>query len=235
MDHIISRVQKLLSLAHNNTNLNEASAAAAAAQKMIEQYNLDMAQIAANNGEDAISGEEISKEHTPLYRGRNAITWKSSLADVISRSNHCRVFLTGGDIHLVGKKTNVELTRFVYSYVSNEIERLCSIAMKANSGAGKGYSNNFKLGAVSAVRDNLKKSQAEVRDKYQGTAAMVIINNESTAVDTWLKSNIKLRNKSTSHTSYNPDARSDGYAAGNTIDLNRTGLNSGVGVKKLNQ
>lgn len=234
-DTIIARVQKLLALSNNNSNVNEASAAAAAAQKIIEQYNLDMAQIAASNGEETISQEEISREYAPLYQGKNAITWKGSLADCISRSNNCRVFLTGGDIHIVGKKTNVELSRFLFTYVSNEIERLCSIAMKVNAGGGKSYSNNFKLGAVSAIRDNLKKSQAEVRNKYEGTAAMVIINNEAMAVDHWLNTNMRLRQKAASHTSYNPNARNDGYAAGSTINLNRAGLNSGSGVKLLNR
>lgn len=233
-DSIISRVQKLLSLSRNNNNVNEASAAAAAAQKLIDQYNLDMAQIAADNGGNSISSEEISRDHEPLYKGRNAITWKGLLADVIARSNNCRVFLTGGDIHIVGKHTGVELSRFLFNYVSGEIERLCAIAMHYNRGAGKSYSNNFKLGAVTAIRDNLKTSQAEVQAKYAGTQAMVIINNESRAVDNWLSTHMRLRSKAATTSSYNSNARSDGYNAGKSIDLNRTGLGAG-GARLLNK
>ena len=231
-DSIVSRVQKLLSLSRNNNNVNEASAAASAAQKLIDQYNLDMAQIAVDNGGDRISDEEITRDHEPLYNGRNSISWKSSLADAVSRSNNCRVFLSGGTINIVGKQTPVALTRFLYSYVQSEIERLSAAAMQINSGAGKSYSNNFKLGAVTAVRDNLKQSQATVQAKYSGSQAMVIINNESREVDSWLNGNMRLRTKANVQTKNNNNARSDGYSAGSTINLKTAGLNA-AGAKLL--
>jgi len=235
VDSIISRVQKLISLSKNNNNVNEASAAASAAQKLIDQYNLDMAQIAVDNGGDRISDEEITRDHEPLYNGRNSISWKVSLAEAVSRSNNCRVFLSGGTINIVGKQTPVALTRFLYSYVQSEIERLSAAAMQVNSGAGKSYSNNFKLGAVTAVRDNLKRSRAEINTKYSGTQAMVIVNNESREVDSWLSRNMSLRTKTRVHTKYDNNARSDGYNAGSRIDLNRTGLNGSVGARLLNK
>ena len=157
------------------------------------------------------------------------------MADIIARSNNCRVFLSAGTINIVGKRTGVELTRFLFSYVNCEIDRLCAIAMRVNSGGGKSYSNNFKLGAVGAVRDNLKRSRAEVQAKYSGTQAMVIINNEALAVDSWLNVNMRLRTKAHAQTKYDNNARSDGYNAGSSIDLNRTGLNGNVGARLLNR
>lgn len=233
LDNIVSRVQKLLALANNNSNVNEAAVAAAQAQRLIEQHNLDMAQLAADNGKDSISDEEIANDYTPLYEGKRAITWKGTLADVLARANNCRVFLQGGNIRIVGKTTGVELTRFLFNYVSAEVERLCETAIKSDredtgKAGAKTWANNFKLGAVTAVRDNLKIAQAETRAKYEGTQAMVLINNEAQAVEKWLGDNMKLRNKAAHPVAGDHDARAAGYRAGKTIDLNRTGLGAGA-------
>lgn len=231
IDTILSRVQKLLALADKNSNVNEAAVATAKAQGLIEQYNLDQAQIAADKGQTEISSEEINNDFAPLYEGKRAISWKSSLAEALSRANNCRVFLVKGNIRIVGKKTGVELTRFLFEYVSGEVERLCDVAIKSErdeSGktGAKTWANNFKLGAVAAVRDTLKTAQAEARSKYEGTQAMAIINNESMAVDNWLADNMKLRNKTAHPVADDSEARVAGYKAGKTIDLSRTGLST---------
>src|SRR5258708_26817647 len=48
---IIGKVQKLLSLASNNTNENECKTARELADKLIQQYRLSMADIESNGGE----------------------------------------------------------------------------------------------------------------------------------------------------------------------------------------
>ena len=237
-DNILSRVQKLFKLAANNANVNEAANAAAKAQQLIDQYNLDMAVLAADKGETELSSEKIDFDQTPLYEGKKAITWKGALANAIARANNCRVFLQGGNIRIVGKTTGVALTRFLFDYVCAEVERLCDVSIKRDRDVtgkvgAKTWANNFKLGAATAVADNLAASQREVQQKYAGTQAMVIISREGQAVEAFMSNNIKLRNKEAHKVAGDASARAAGYQAGKSIDLNRTGLGASASETRL--
>lgn len=235
---IITRVQKLLALAANNTNVNEAAVAAAKAQELISQHQLDMAQLAVDAGNDSLSDEEIRNDFTPLYEGQRSIAWKSYLADIVAKNNNCRIFLKRGNIHVVGKSTSVEITRFLFAYISGEIERLCERAMKNDRGAtgkagAKTWSNNFKIGAVEAIEDSMNKSKVDVQKNYAGTTAMTLVRKEDDMVADWLAFNMKLRQKQPHHIAGDKEARVAGYVAGSTIDVNRNGLNAGQSIHKL--
>jgi len=236
MDKVIDRVRKLLSLANNNANINEAAAAAAQAQKLIAQHQLDMATIAVEEGKDSLSDEPIGISDVPLYEGKRAITWKGSLAQIIAENNACRVFLSvgTGNICVVGKPANIEMTRFLYSYVAAEIERLSEISLRYQGFGREGaktWSNNFKLGAVSAVRDNLAAMKREVQAQA-ASSAMVLIRNEDQAVKSFVD-NMHLRQKPKVKITHDISARAAGYQAGKNIDVNRTGLGVGAETHKL--
>lgn len=236
MDKVVDRVRKLLSLANNNANINEAAAAAAQAQKLIAQHQLNMATIAVENGKDSLSDEPVGISDVPLYEGKRAITWKGSLARTIAENNACYIFFSdGGNICVVGKPTNIEMTRFLYSYISSEIERLSETFLRRQGFGREGaktWSNNFKLGAVSAVRDNLAAMKNEIQAQA-ASSAMVLIRNEDQAVKSFVENNMKLRQKPAVKITHDISARAAGYQAGKNIDVNRTGLGVGAETRKL--
>jgi len=227
---ILIKIQGLLNLANNNSNVEEAALAASRAQELCDKYRLDLAAIEEDTGHQQ-NKEEISKDHAPLYRGQRSIYWKTRLAVGLCEPNGCKVFLRGGNIQIVGRKTNSEIVRYMFSYLSKEIERLC--AQQLVRGGGKTWANNFKIGAVNAISDRLKVSQKETFKSYTGTTALVVVKQESEEVEQWTENNMNLSRGKTASFRGHSSARNAGYDAGSKIPLNK-GMGAGTSSKRLN-
>lgn len=231
-DLLIARVQKLLRLS-TSSNANEAASAAAKAQALIDEHNLSAAMLAIDNavpmqGPDDEPIIDFHKAGAPLDRpeGKNLDRWKSALALGVANANGCRVYLSSGSIALVGRASDAETVRYLYGYLTREVERL---ATEHGKGFGKSWRNNFRLGVVDAIRDKLTEQRAKfveqarvaVVDNAQAlmrvNTALARVESRGTSVDAWLKSNMKLRKTASSRTSYHPSARAAGQAAGRHI------------------
>jgi len=227
---VISKANKLFALAENNSNPNEAASAAYQAQKLLEKHKLTRAAIAAASDED---DEESVIEHSdPLERVKRTTWWKDFLAAAICSVNGCEVLWVREPysmkvLKLVGRPSDIEVCRWLYSSIVSQIETLCKGAMIAGHGRGKRWSNSFKQGATSTVIDRLKAAKREVRKEYQQTAALVLVERREEEVKNWM----------TEHRpQYTPgkgkrfnitrDAYSQGKEAGNRVDLSRAKLNN---------
>ncbi len=93
------------------------------------------------------------------------------------------------------------------------------------------WANNFKLGAVSAIRTKLQEAKREVR-REASTSAIVAVDNRSKEVDTWTKSNLNLRKGQPSKYQGDSSAWGAGHKAGKNIHAN-SGLGGGKTNKKL--
>lgn len=234
---IIERVKKLLALSQSS-NINEASAAAAKAQELIERYRLDLASVQVENNEAEV--EIIEDDNQPLISSERGITWKRSLAQILARENNCKSwtdkkYIAGKlqtEIRLVGSKTNIEIVRYLFAYIVVEIERLCQ---KENVGKGKTWSNNFRMGAVFAIREKLEAKHKEIRKAYAGSQALVFMQKQELALEDFFKdleAKLNLKDVKLSLHRYNPDGVNAGYRAGSSINMNSE-LNSPKGGKLL--
>lgn len=224
-DEIISKIQNLLRLSENNSNLNESAAAYKAAQELLTRHKLTLADIESKATEG--SSEPIEVSNVPLYVGKRAITWKGCLADQIAQVNGCGVWwrpsLHNGKwvkrLMIMGAPSDMAICTWLFQTCVTQIEAMCKIALAANRGGGKTFSNNFKMGAVHTIAKRLKEAKEEVEEEYAGTAAIVLVKKNEMEVRKAMDS----MNLKATRASYRSDR--SGYAAGKEagkkVDLSR--------------
>jgi len=228
---ILEKVKRLLSLSNNNTNVNEAASAFKAAQRLLSEHRLSMADIDGLTDEDAIGVDDDG-----LYVGKRAITWKGQLGIGIAQCNGCDVYwchVAGGkkSLKAVGRQSNIDIVRWLYRSVSAQIDWLCKSAMLHQGSGGKTFSNSFRLGAVSAVIVRLKEAKKEVEQAYDGTHALVLVKNQDAAVKQFMGT-LGLRKRQV-NSRYNGNAYNQGKSAGGRVNLSRGGLGQGGSRNQL--
>jgi hypothetical protein len=230
---IIEKVRKLLRLAES-PNANEAAAAAAKAQELIDQHNLSAALLALDAGaaEPDEEIEDFTHKGAPLDDQPILHRWRSYLASTIARANSCRIYMRGGEIALVGRPSDAETVRYLFGYLAREVDRLCD---QDGKGCGRTWRNNYRLGVVDTIARKLR----EQRDKFEaeqrklaaasGSTALVRVNQALVRVEQrggdverWMKKNLKLYARSGSSVRFNSSAREAGRAAGRSIAINRS-------------
>ncbi|MDP2696085.1 MAG: DUF2786 domain-containing protein [bacterium] len=219
MQQILSKVKDLLALAADNSNIHESASAYKAAQKLLTKHKLTTANLMQDASENVIiTGDKF------LYSGTRMITWRGILASGVCKANgaacywqRCRI--NGQPVQrlvIIGSQCDIDVVTCLYSAIVNQIEMLCSIALRG-TGGGKTFSNNFKLGATNTVNGRLLEAQQEVESEYQGTAALILVNQNKEAL-TKAMANLNLRNKTTS-LRFNSQGYAAGVAAGRNINL----------------
>jgi hypothetical protein len=169
---VIEKIQKLRRLA-TSANVNEAAAAAAAADRLIQQHGLEEAQLQADG---QAPGEVAVEDRDPLCEWRGWVPqWQLSLACLLSQHYDCASYryrnIGRTEFRIVGRPSDVQTMRYMYAWLTLEIERL---AQADRNGSGTSYRNSFRHGAVHgvmlAMRESKKVAQAEA-----SSAAMVLV------------------------------------------------------------
>lgn len=246
-DVVLQKVQKLLRLA-TSSNANEAGLAAAKAQELIDKHNLSAALLALDAAEPTkgLDDEPIidfEKAGAPLDSQKRLDRWRGSLASVIARQNGCRIYFSGSDIALVGRPSDAETVRYLYAYLSREVERLTTAQ---GAGMGRTWRNNFRLGVVDTIAAKLHEqrrafeSQARKEAREEGSTALVRVDRALARIDKrghdvadWIKGNLKLYSGGSSSSTYNHNARQQGRKAGQSISVGGTHRSLTSAAKKL--
>lgn len=163
IDAIIEKVQKLRRLARS-TNVNEAAAAAAAADRLIQEHGLAEAELQA---EGKTEKEVPVEDSSPLASWRRAPTWQRILATRLIQHYDCAGYMrwawAGGEQVLqhcvIGRPTDMSAVRYMYGWLTVEIERLAQL----HCGKGRSYLDSFRRGAVQGVCDKLYESKKAAR------------------------------------------------------------------------
>lgn len=242
-EKIVDRVRKLLALS-KSANVNESANAAAAAQKLMTQHNVTEAMVDVSPDEDEKVEDDVLHVHGP----KGVATWKGALAVALCEVNQCLCYKNGGEIHIVGTPSDANTSRYLFSYVVREIERLCKDE-SGMRGAGENLStwrNNFKLGAMTEINKRLRQAHQEAKaamrqeadasdDMGTGTALMRVntaitkLDDRMDAAKDYGRRELHLTKGSKSRTRYNAGARSAGERAGAGINLNGGGPALGSG------
>ena len=176
MNAIVDKIRKLRALA-SSANLNEAAAAAAAAERLIQEHNLAEAEIAASG--EAPADERVEAEEIGTFKGKLA-TWQSNLVVHLMMAYQCSGYwqrtrrngvIVGYRFVAYGRPSDLATFRYQAAFYALEIERL---AQESGQGRGRRFLNSFRLGAVRAIGEALAAVRAEVKLAATTTALAVV-------------------------------------------------------------
>lgn len=178
LDAIMRRIQKLLAIAnHERSDVNEAAAAAAMAEKIMRKYQLENSDIIINSLTNA-ADDSLTEEAFILTAKTNGTpvkaiaTWANWIATEVALLHDCRVFIrkvrTGeASIHYCGYVADVAIAKHTALYLTATINRLCNDFKKTEAYQTNGraslnsYRQGVAVGVVVLLQDfrKAKKSQ----------------------------------------------------------------------------
>jgi hypothetical protein len=228
----INKINALLNLSDTRgATEHEASNATAHAMRLLAKYNLDMAEF------DKIANpvESITREYQE--NNGNMPIWKTNLLSGIAKAHFCSIYLSSGyrkTSHvIVGKPTNVQAIKILYSFLVDVVESESKAALNAYQGweHGKKYCNSFKLGMVSRITERLRKEINIISQEH--VKALGEANNDNTSIvvkniydeaqkeiqEYYSSVGIKLKNSSYSGTNGSGSGYNSGYKAGGGVPL----------------
>lgn len=223
---VIEKVQKLLALSKSQ-NANEAAAAAAAANRLIDQYRLSEADL-----EIAGQAEELlDEDDSYIYESGKVTPWKVSLVRVLAdhyglsywNDNYYPEGRKVSRYKLVGRKSDIVVARYMFSWLLLECQRLSDQHAK---GQGRIYVASYCRGFVAGVAEQLRGSREEAK-KTASTSAIIKLDSRAKEAEEFmyrLHNNLRVvKSKSQSYT--DPNAFSAGQTSGRNIHLGQS-LNS---------
>lgn len=234
VQEVISTIQKLQSLAKNNSNLNELNAAIFAADKLMSEYRIDAAMLEVEGKTDV---EEFVKKELDKTGKRS--NWKEILLHSLGLQYSCAFYLSsyrvGGDYsqgrsgskgvntyYVIGRKSDVEMFEYFYEYLTEEISRLGKIY---SFGCGISFAKSWLVGAAEGVDSQFQEirvasRQAANNPENKHSNALVLLDNR---LKESRKKMAEFANTTASHLSggSNYNGRKEGYKVGQTIALNK--------------
>lgn len=204
---LLTKIRALRALA-SSTNAHEAAAAAAAAERLIQEHRIAEADL--DTGETEIMGLVLD----PM--GARSPTWKECLLAALETAHGCAGFArkVDGQVRciVVGRKDDVETVRYLFTWLTAEIERLCA-ADPTLKGRRARYS--FRVGAVAGVRDAMRAARETVR-AGASSAALVRLDARVAEAEAKLP---RLPAQKPLRPSVDGEAFANGHAAGQNIHM----------------
>lgn len=233
--NIIDKVRKLLALS-TSSNANEAAAAAAKANDLIDKYRLSQFDLEAETKVE----EPIEQDDSYLYETGRITIWRHLLLNTLTKfygvAHYNDVDFSAGRkvsrMRMVGRKSDMEICRYIFAYLSLECERLSKSEAK---GKGKVFVASYQEGFVEGVKEQLKISREEVKKTATtSSSALIKLDERFEEAKKGMYDLIPyLRSaKSTSSRQLNGDAFGQGKERGKSIHLG-SAMNSGSGIKML--
>lgn len=242
---VIDKIAKLLRLAEGDgASANEAANAAAKAQELMDRHKLSRALIDDRALED---GDPIgSFEQEPLMQDM-LTRWRIRLADAVARMNDCVMLLRSlsrdgikGRAYLVGRTSDVEVSRYMFTYLNREIDRIGRAALQQLDEAPREpdvWLNDFCYGAASVVFRRLQDARVNVqRDALKneaGKKALVALRDRSAAVDAFVKELTGGRQIKLGAKGVDLQAHMAGRSAGETIPIHEAVTSDGEPPKQI--
>lgn len=246
-EEAVEKAVKFLKLAKSD-NPNEAALAAAKAQEIIERFKLDIGSLEAPMPERPKEEVKDFGFGQALYTSGKLQTWRARLAQHLAEVNACKSYYRGSNIHLIGRPSDVQTVRYLFSMLNTAVDDL--VYKSGFQGLGRSYLNNFRLGVVDTIgrrlREQVKavreeaKTNALAQDNQAGTTTALARINKALArldedvreTEAWTQQHMKFTGvRRTGQWRGNAEAREAGRRAGETVNLGgqaRGGLGAGA-------
>lgn len=219
-EKIIDRIQKLLSLAGNNPNSNEAEAALLKAQKLMAQYKIDEQRV-----KDASTKVETLDITSMMSSEPVRSPWKRYLASIIADNFRCLSYLNNqgqGRIYFMffGEREDVEVAYAIYEYTVVWLnKRACNYAtnLRNTQGIVKGVKQDFIIGFLNGLRD---KFNSEKVNDTELALALTVDTQVTTKYNDMAQNFVKMNLSNSINVHGLEDARNDGYEEGRRFSTN---------------
>lgn len=237
-ENIIERVRKLLRLGES-TNENEAQLALAAAQRYANEYQLDLACLASGEEEKQ---EEYIKDDIFTGTKRRSVT-HTYVSWILQEHFNVKVLNSGSTryfgvhIHLIGQKTDVEIAKYVYGYLTHTFMQLWRDYQKKNNVETK-LRDSFIYGCYNGLDKKLTNSrESNKKEKFDGVERILGAESRNQAESKYALMVIKKkdglenavhsffprlgRGGSRGYRNHNSSVFNDGVSSGSRISLNK--------------
>ena len=156
---IVEKIKKLYALSGNNPSMNEATAAAQLAQRLMNKYHIEELELAE-------TAEELIESEFKTGKGNK---WKYILSATVAKNFRVKCYWFGKEaVRFYGQSTDVAVAKETYEFLYNlcvSLSRKADYQERKTTGSANGAGKAFSLGFVKGVEEELGK---------QCTALMVI-------------------------------------------------------------
>jgi hypothetical protein len=236
----IEKCRKLLKLANcTGATPEEAARAAEMAAAIMARHELDSA--AASLAEPEQPREEVKDFGADPVDSNRRDTWRGVLLLKVAHLHGCQAYRSGAGLCLIGRPSDVATVRYLYSWISAQVEE---ISGRACVGNGRTYANNFRIGMVETIGRRMTEAKTAAEAQFRtdtattATGAAIVLASNAIALRAqhladavaYGKANLHLRSASRSSFTTHATAREQGRAAGNRVNLggNRASMTGGA-------
>lgn len=155
---VIDKIRKLMALAENNPEENEAIAAALKAQKLMAEHGIELVDVKDAPDE---SPEIIEARYDFNSGGHNMSKWKWRLAGIVAQNFRCKIYAVGREaIVFYGLESDVTIAQevFVSLYkIGNRLANRLYYSYKKEGRSTRGVMNDYLIGFTDGVGSALGK------------------------------------------------------------------------------
>jgi hypothetical protein len=177
-----SRVEKMLALADDAANENEAAVAMSKAQQILLAHNLTLATF-AETAPDAPQTETIAQPYVVDFE--QGATWRLRLLHTVAIGNLCYLIGGGKRAYVFGTAGNVEDVLIMFDWLSEQAQRLAHETAETRKAQHlesygeklrdtRGFKNSFHAGFQATIRKRLDDSRGDFDHREQSTALVVV-------------------------------------------------------------
>lgn len=232
LDKIKARIQKLLAMAQDSSSPHEAAIAAERVQKLMTKFNLEMADVIAEELQDEDNlvkeNRDFQYKRMPTYVQWIEVTIARAFDCETKRRRHIRGGIEYDVTEIYGYKTDVEVVKSLCHYICGQLDLMAKRVKVPEEYSRCGYSRRYmadwRKGASKEICKRIRNfygsgAPSEEQDHEYDNAT-------STNLATLKKEAIKKKfgdftySTSRSYT-YTHDGRFAGSRAAAAIDINR--------------
>lgn len=213
---IIEKIKKILALARDPAATpDEAATAAAMAQKLMQQHQLEEADLVEKGH---IKLDPISYEI--FYQSARTDTWIQNLANSLAPAFSCIVLLsTGRGLGVVGRPDNREAFKFTFEYLKQTIHNMATRSCPSHV-HGRRWTNSYGVGCAVKIHQRIKEERAALKaaaDAMDGNA--IILVKEEALVQEFVKTQMNTKKGSPSQADFDASGYRQGYIDGDKVNL----------------
>jgi len=162
---IIDRVRKMLAMADDNANANEAATAARMAEALMRKHQIDNADLLASRmADEGVQTWDYGRNT------RTMVGWISYLAAGVATANDCDAIGKKRNgrtyIEFTGMAEDIAMAEAMLPYLVSEVDRLAK-----RQGGGRAELGAFRRGCASTIARRLRELAAERRAQFEETTA----------------------------------------------------------------
>lgn len=239
-DSLIETIMALKLMAQQATNPHEAERAAAQVTRLLLKHNLSEmeVEVAAEKAVDDMvhyKAEFQTNKGDPQPYVRIPF-WKRRLAGSVATACLCRFVFTNGQknhwsgkitpgiMHFLGRRSNVEVAKFLYKYLETSIYWLSEDEWKSMKKAGserkgKSFWDDWYEGCVRRVDEKLSDEYKQFQETSSSSTALVLVRRKE--VDQYVKEIFPVLRSTRGRYVGNLDAHQRGYKAGGKISIRK--------------